>query len=130
MKTLWGKPGEMRCLKTILEPENEPHEKVIPSNASCLGAVLVPCQNSTLLNLGVCIVFTCFFSIDFRTPSRVEHCPDTESLLMAQEKFAGQTAWRPKGMTRRLGVYRNFLYIVVFLFLSGVPFKRGKVSSG
>lgn len=68
------------------------------------------------------------FNIDFRTPSRVEHCPDTESLLMAQEKFAGQTAWRPKGMTRRLGVYRNFP--VVFFFWGGVLFKCGKVSSG
>ena len=60
----------------------------------------------------------------------MEHCPDTESLLMAQEKFAGQTAWRPKGMTGmtgRLGVYRNFL---VFLWGGRVPFKCGKVSSG
>ena len=71
------------------------------------------------------------FFIDFRTPSRVEHCPDTESLLMAQEKFAGQTAWRPKGMTGmtgRLGVYRNFL--VVFFGGGRVPFKCGKVSPG
>lgn len=57
------------------------------------------------------------FNIDFRTPSRVEHCPDTESLLMAQEKFAGQTAWRPKSMTRRLGVYR--IFPVFFFFFGG-----------
>ena len=48
-------------LKTSLEPENNPQEKVIPSKGSCLGAILVRCQNSTLLSLGVCIVFTCFF---------------------------------------------------------------------